>query len=311
MKEKETKSRKTLKLIGSIGIGTFIIVVVTLLFAFTDIKSIGNAEEKPYSDYLENKLLKDYQDCPEKTDREYLPRKMFCQLPDIPSNFREFEVLYEYGKIEDLELIPEAIWAQPEFSTVWSSQTVKKLQHPPENRFGAAYYPQIDNADAGIKIKQGDTAKHEFLVRNTPLSIFWLGMKLVPTYPEHQILDYEEIYINTLQDPEVAEECFDVEITPNLFTLAPSFPVMVYDHESEEYYKRLITIKIHVSEDCPVGNYIVGVNPTSPGKEYSDNYMFRTSEHRGGRQILTKYTSVGGYIGITRPYFRAFIEVEK
>ena len=308
VKKKDKQSHKTLKIIGSISIGATILIVMTLLFAFTDIRTQTEAtfRDKPYNDFLENTLLKDFPDCSEKTDRGYLPRKMFCQLPDKPTDYREWEVLYEHGKINDLETIPKEVWIQPEFSTAWNGQILQLLQNPLENRFGASYNPQIDNADSGITLSKGSTGRVNFIIRNTPLSIFFLGVKLKEVYPTHESLLFEDININTIQDPKIAKECFDITISPNEFALAPSFPVFV-NGEEDEYYTRMISVEIKVSEDCPSGDYIVAVNPTAPSGEFSDEYMLK--EFRG-KKILTKYSKVGGYIGIGRPFFRTFVTVK-
>lgn len=307
-REKDKSSNKTIKIIGSVLLGAGILVVVTLLFAFTDIKTVGFSENqaKPYSSFLEEDLLKDYPDCPEKVDRGYLPRKMFCQLPDLPSNYKSFKVLYDKGTINDLEIIPEDVWSQPEFSSAWTGQILGLLQNPQPSRIGAAYYPQVDNTDSGIKISQGRQGRVNFMIRNTPLSIFFLGVKLVPSFPKTQILEYESIKIETTQDPEIASKCFDVKITPNEFALAPSFPVFIYGEEGESYMQ-MVRVEIEVSDDCPKGDYIIAVNPVTPSNEFSDEYMLKQFR---GQEILTKYAKVGGYVGIDRPFFRAFVTVE-
>jgi hypothetical protein len=303
----ERNSHKTIKIVGSIITGALIIVGFVALFAYMDIRAVGEAtDEKPYSDFLENTLLENFPDCPGKYDREYLPRKMFCQLPDKSKDFNEYMILYSYGRIEDLERIPKDVWIQPEFSTSWTGEILKILQHPPEDRIGGGgQLPQIDNADAGIILSRGDTGRLNFIVRNSPLSIFFLGMTLRETYPAYQTLEFEDINIQTTQNPDTARQCFNVNITPDEFALAPSFPVIVYDEEYQ--YSKMIRVLITVNDDCPPGEYVLGINPAPPSKEFSNDYYEK--EFRG-KKILTKYSSVGGFIGIDRPFFRAFINVK-
>ncbi len=308
MEREDKNSNKTIKILGSIIVGALIIVGAVGIFTFTDIRSIGEASngDKPYSSFLEENLLGDYPDCPEKADRGYLPRKMYCQLPDKNQDFDEYMVLFEYGKINDLQKIPKDVWIQPEFSTTWNGQVLGLLQNPSENRIGGgAKLPRTDNADAGITLTKGETGRLNFIIRNSPLSIFFLGMQLQDTYPAHQTLHHEDINIETTQDPKQARECFDVEITPNQFALAPSFPVIIYTEEYE--YAKMIDVVITVKDDCPAGEYILGVNPYTPSEEFSDNYL---EKEFNGKKILTKYSEVGGYLTLDRPFFRAFITVE-
>jgi len=306
-REENKNSHKTIKILGSILLGAIIIVSAVAIFAFTDIKTITFAtNDKPYSSYLEEELLGSYPDCPDKADREYLPKKMFCQLPDKNKDFEEYMVLYEHGKIKDLESIPLNVWVQPEFSSTWNGQVLKLLQYPEPNRIGGgAKLPRTDNADAGITLSPGDTGRVNFIIRNSPLSIFFLGMQLEENYPAYQSLHYEDINIETTQDPDQARECFDVAITPNEFALAPSFPQIVY---TEDYhYAEMIKVKIKVNEDCPSGKYVLGVDPKAPSSEFSDNYF---GKEYNGKKILTKYSEVGGYLALDRPFFRTFITVE-
>jgi len=318
----QQKPKKKVSLVLAFGILTiFIISILSIAF----IKETVANKNKPYSDFLDKELLKDYPNCDFKlsdpstwfnhrTGVEGLPTKMFCQLPEKPKDFERWKIIYQHGKVSDLSNIPTNVWAQPDVSPNWNGQILRLLQNPDPNRIGAGYAPQIDYADVGTTVSPGDETEVNFIVRNIATTIFWIGIKLEPVYPKMGSIDYQDIHIKTIQDPKTAEECFDINITPQEFALAPSFPVFVWDDKNQAYYARMINVKIKAKPDCPKGHYVLGINPTTPSQEFSEEYMLK--EYKGSR-LLNKYSPIGGsksnvgaFIGIDRPFFRCFITVE-
>ena len=318
----QQKPKKKISLVLAMGVLTiFVVGIISIAFLNQTLAS----KNKPYSDFLDKELLKDYPNCDfelshpstwfhHRAGVEGLPTKMFCQLPPRPKDYDRWKVLYQHGKINNLRDVPTDVWSQPDISPNWNGQILKLLQNPDPNRFGAGYAPQIDYADVGTTVKPGEETQVNFIVRNVATTIFWIGMKMEPVYPKMGSIDYQDIHIKTIQDPEVAKKCFDIEITPQEFALAPSFPVFVWDDQNQAYYARMINVKIKANPDCPKGHYVLGINPTAPSKKFSDEYMLKTYK---GSRILNKYSPIGGtksnvgaFIGIDRPFFRCFITVE-
>ena len=60
-------------------------------------------------------------------------------------------------------------------------------------------------------------------------------------------------------------EYFEVEITPNEFTLSPTFPVF------EDGWVKKIQVKIIAKKDMEAGNYVLGFNVAPPSNEYGRN----------------------------------------
>jgi hypothetical protein len=273
---------------------TFLVVVTVLVL------NNRNSQEKahPWNDYLDE-LLKSYPDCkgkdmglrtanPEKYG--YLPRKMFCQLPPLNQRFENFMSIFKTGKVADIQSYDESFWAQPEMMTSFDSQVLAVLQNPDSRRFGVTL-PAVVPADAEAEVYPGSNFVMYTTVRSSPLGLFYLGLKPVVTFPDK--------YESNEQQVKNASEYVHVSFTPEQYTLAPSWPVYIYNKTGGESYVKLVGMNVSVAENAPLGTYIIGMEFGQPDREYS---LSELHEH------LNMYTS-SMFGGISRPWYVLILRV--
>jgi len=122
------------------------------------------------------------------------------------------------------------------------------------------------------------------------------GVKLTPAYPESGAIEDFQLFPDgtktVTQTPSDTEKYITAQFDPEEFVLEPSFPVF----KSE--WAKLIRMRITVNESTPKGKYVVGMDITSPSKEFNEEMQWK---------YKTEY-KVGGF-GIGRPFFRVFIQV--
>lgn len=248
--------------------------------------------QQKWSSYLDG-LLEQYPDCPEGSlglrdttpdNYDYLPRKMFCQLPPMSEVFMRFKVLYDTGKIADINEWGPDIWAQPEMLPSYGGQMVPVLQNPDPSRYGISI-PAVTPADAGADVYPDTQFTLYTTVRTGALGNFYLGLRPVAIYPA--------VFKSKSQDPASISKYFDVSFTPEQFTLAPSWPVYIYNESSGEKYVYLVGMTIHAKPETPSGTYYIGMNFAPPSTEYNQRELHK---------YLNLYTSsIMG--GITRPWY--------
>jgi len=122
------------------------------------------------------------------------------------------------------------------------------------------------------------------------------GVRLAPAYPASGAIEDFQLFPDgtksVTQTPDDTAKYIKVEFEPEQFVLEPSFPLF----KSE--WAKLIRMRVTVNESTPKGKYIVGMDITSPSKEFNDDMLW---------EYKTEY-KVGGF-GIGRPFFRVFIQV--
>jgi len=116
-------------------------------------------------------------------------------------------------------------------------------------------------------------------------------MNLISTYPKEGSVASHEI----VQDPNKVSNYFDVEITPKIFLLDPSFPSF------ESNWAQKIKTKISIDPNTPTGKYLIGIVTTDVPREQTDKWV---------RKYKLGYISPAG-VGIAtgRPTQQILIEV--
>ena len=291
MEGRKDKIRKN-KIVEFFLVYGLAILVMLVIIGGAIYIGVNNKEEvKPYSKDLEVRLT-NFEDCPDKLNRGYLPRKMFCQIPNLPDDFEEMMILVEYQKITDLSLINESYWKQPEFFPNW--EMVLPVLQTTTNRVGVTI-PNTYPADAGLSLKAGDSIDVIFFMRSSPQSYFYKGINLYATYPEETTLLQElpDGTTSIIQDVDKVDSYFEVTYTPDTFILEPSYPVF------REGWAKKIVITINAKSNTPKGYYVLGTEITSPNAEQDLEWLLK---------YKTKY-STGGIQKIDRPWHQTYIKV--
>ncbi len=274
-----------------------LIVMALLIMTVTACKT-EDAEEKPYSEALEERLAKELSNETRTESRpDYLPAAMFSRLPGFPEDFYRVKTLIELGRIVDLENLGPEYWMQPEFFPHFEDIGVPLLQQPPEDRWGAygiAVYP----ADSVSTIVAGESLDIYFFIKSNYLVETYQGINFEVKYPDSATIEsgfeMPDGTKNVRQNSSEVEAYFDVKIDKNPFILEPNFPI--YNVNGT----RKIRITVTVSEDTPPGNYVVTLDTGNVPEEHEQKWL---------KEYLNLYTS-GGMTKIDRPYYQAFIQIK-
>jgi hypothetical protein len=279
-----------------------VILVLIILFGTTkckqsDVEPLLDSE-RPYSDVLVRRLQgsAEANTSPTNIRPDYLPSQMFINLPDMPNDFFQIRQLIRLGRITDFENLEPEYWMQPEFFPYFEEIALPLLQNPPENRWGAygiAVYP----ADWVSVVSPGDNLDLYFFIKSGYIVETFQGINLVNIFPESaQMTTGIELpggIKSVNQNTQMAEEYFDVKITPDLFVLEPNFPIYRINGTIK------VKLSINVSENTPSGDYVIALDTAEVPDDYEQAWI---------REHLNMYTS-GGMTKIDRPYYQAFIRV--
>ena len=169
----------------------------------------------------------------------------FKGIPEKPNDFDAYTRDIWKGAFVELCDLPEEYWKQPEFyGSSWENGKEKFYDNPNYGMWGVYGQGNIPR-EIGYtftNLKKGD----EF-----ELCTFFHNGFGVWTYQGFKLIPYGE------------NEYFEIEITPNEFTVFPTFPVF------EDGWTKKINIKIKVKEIPPQGTYILGFTSNAPSEEYA------------------------------------------
>lgn len=269
-------------------------IFVLVLFTLIGSLYVTAENNTQYNVAYYYKILAGYPDCPDKIDRGYLPRKMFCELPDMPKNFQTKKDWVQYYIETDMDYIEQEYWMQPEFEPSWVNK-VGLLQFPPENRHGGWGYSSYPG-DTIISVNKGSSSKVSNFLRTEVFINKYQGMKLNVVIPETaNIPPGNEINGKQVvtQDPEITKKYIDLDIKEDLFILTPSFPIYTKD------YAKKVEMKINVARNTPPGIYVIGYKVGSPSDEQNVEW----------RRKYMNFYEPGGSIGYDRPTYQVFIQV--
>jgi len=261
------KFRKGLKDGITLGVVlTLLVIILGLLIKSSaypqesGIEKTNNTWNKPYNEEYA-KQMNTWPDCPEKKDRGYLPRQVFCELPDFPDDFERVRNEYKLGRLQLYEIKPD-YWKQPEWLPTFMNIMLPLLQNPDFNRFGVTPAP---GSSPNEFVREGDFTKEsvrfDFLSMSPINTIMYSGVKIVPLWLEEGTMELNKFSDGTNhieQDPEMINKYFDIEITPDLFLLEPTTPRFLY------HWNEKIKVVITAKPNLPKGKYMLAITYTTP-----------------------------------------------
>jgi hypothetical protein len=283
-------------------------ILLLLILSTVTIFIIGSKNTNPYSKELTALIDAELSDAKNQVSRpDYLPKEMFSELPKFPSDLYQRRVLLKYNLIEYTGWEPGSeYWLQPEWSNNFESIWLPLIQNPPVNRWGAAGY-SVNPGDVLVQVIrgkdfEGTSLKSFTYLRSGPLIQTYQGITINTFFPASGSIaegfatfsDRTKIatnpsdlskYINV--SVEIIDEVPD-RVSGNTVVIEPSFPIF------KKGYAVKLVIRADLSKDIPAGKYVIGVSLDAPTKEYLT--------------IGTKYKP-GGDVGIGRPWYQMFIEV--
>lgn len=166
-------------------------------------------------------------------------------IPEMPDDFYAYTREIWGGAYVELCDLPEEYWRRPEFyGDSWKISKANFYDNPNYKMWGVYGQGNVPR-EIGYSfenLKKGD----EF----TLCSFFHNGFG-VWTYQGFELVPVGE------------NEYFDIEITPNEFIMAPTFPVF------EKEWVKKITITIKVKETPPKGTYVFGFTAEKPSDDFS------------------------------------------
>jgi len=198
-----------------------------------------------------------------------LNTSIFENLPPFPKDFSVIDKQVESLNFDNIN-ITENYYKQPEFYPTWESSGVGGFKSPPQGRIGIlgmGAYP----ADRAINMNRSGEAT---------VVVFFHSSWLVQTYQGMTL---------TVINPN--PEYFDVNLDKNELLIGPNYPRFDKD------WTQKVVIKIR-SKSVPAGNYLIGVNPTSPSRGKSIEWS----------QKYTPY--IDFFSGLDRPYVKIKVNIE-
>lgn len=188
-------------------------------------------------------------------ENKCIPEEVFSKLPLYRKNFtRELNS-------------PEQNWKQPEYYEF--EEGIEYYINTPRDylgQVGFGAYPSYRFFNA----KDGDEIK-----TFTYFHASWF------------VYNYQGIKLDIVMNDNI-RNYFDVYIEPDIFLLEPTFPYFEYN------WTQKITVIVKVKNNPPKGNYLIGVDTSSPPSEYSQKW----SENYKGR-----YIEAGGIVSIGKPFY--------
>jgi len=169
----------------------------------------------------------------------------YMRIPEKPNDFSAYSREIWGGEFVELCDLDGGYWKQPEFyGDSWKNAQEKFYDNPDYVMWGVYGQGSIPR-EIGYSfknLKKGDEFK---------LCTFFHNGFGVWTYQGFKLIPFGE------------NEYFKIEITPNEFITAPTFPVF------EDEWTKKIEIKIIVKETPPKGDYIFRFNTQPPSRDFS------------------------------------------
>ena len=234
-------------------------------------------------------------------EREYygLPTQMFANLPDMPRDFRQVQILYLQNKWN--YPIGRDYYNQPEWFPNFKLSGINNLKTVDPTRFGAYGY-MVYPSDSVITLSKSTktSGNRTFWMRPSWIIVMPQGIHLVTSYPSSALIESPFFVLadgskGVNQIPSDASQYFEVTVSPELFLLKPNFPIF----NPESTIAVNVTIKLRSDVVVPVGNYVIGIDTGAVPEEQEKAWI---------REYMTKYVS-GSMIHISRPYYQAFVSV--
>jgi hypothetical protein len=208
-----------------------------------------------------------------------VPEEVFRKLPDYPRDFEDVKKHIMSLETTKREYSEEYYYQQPEFygnsfieeGLSYYTKLSKPRNFTYMNVMGYGVYP----SDVKIEIDK----EYDFI---TYLHTSWgvvkyQGLSLDVVYPENS---------------DITEECFDVLITPSTFLLGRTY--LSFDPD----WTKKVKINIKASEDCPKGDYFIGITPINVPKEFENEWL---------KLYGNGYMSLG-MVGLGRPLIQIYVE---
>ncbi len=267
-----------------------IVAVIGIFISVIGLMSINTAQSTTCDDSQRPKY---FDDC------EF--QNMFYQsLPDMPEDFFSLRntFLYRYIKYTD-KVLDKTYWIQPEWYPNYNSpggglEAIKAYNGRAITVWSAGVYP----SDFFISTKPGRNITVYVWVSNIHHQVKYEGIHLQKAYPACD--EFEDRGFNignstTCQNVTYAMQNIDINISPDMFLLTPTWPS--YTNE----YRKIIQINVSISDSINEGRYVVGFNVKNPPEEFNEQY----------------YSEYGfGYTGSIREFhvdqpaeYRLFIDV--
>jgi len=244
-------------------------------------------------------------------DNRCIDSIVFSRLPSYPENFDEIDLGVYFGKYGWNEhFSPKApdeyYWKQPEFYPEFEvAENIEYYLSVKNIGNGKVEYSGVRVGVSGYGVYPGDTVVSnihtgEDLKVVTYLHAGWFiekyqGMELKVVYPNRgEVKLGANETVSVIQDPDEVKNYFDVNLTPSLVLLEPSFPVF------QPNWTQKITVIAHVKENTPAGDYLIGITPFEPPPEKSDEWVYQYG--------IFKYVDAG-MADIGRPHLQIFVRV--
>jgi len=180
----------------------------------------------------------------------------FRFIPEKPDDFEAVKREAYAGTISMCN-VDEEYYKQPEFYPSWKNakRMYEEYSWSHWGRHGYTAFPLSMTYDVE-NMKKGDEINLCSFFANGWAVWTWQGFKLKP----------------------VENEFFSIDITPDLFVLDPTYPIV-----GDDYIKK-ITLKITAKQDIPLGTYEVGFTDESP----SDYFNKKQTELTLAQQVKDK-----------------------
>ena len=249
-----------------------------------------------------NQVIHDYQvldficenipDCPDKQQRNPLPRQMFCNLPDKNKDFSKYVTQYQLLRL-GMDDMPYDVWIQPEFIPTWDTTIISFYKNIKLNRRGVPTLG-ISPAEWVFYPEKGQSYTIYTKVEMAQYVMYYLGVQPQVEWPNTGAMQYNKWSDGTsiITNPPNASKWFTVGFNKDEFLFTPTYPQYTLD------YAQQMVLNITVSPDTPKGKYVFYVNFVAPPADIDKAYI---------KQYLNLYDN-GQYL--VKPYFRIFMEVD-
>lgn len=231
-----------------------------------------------------------------------IPDVVFVNLPNMPHDFKEIDLLVSFSQLPSMlnfsvQYPDSAYYLQPEFFPTWEESGINTYT-PLKDGYKPAYigiegygaYP----GDLIIRgAVPGDTLRTTSFWHSSWGVATYQGTKVDRVFPANGETDGGAMVVN--QDPELVAKYINVTVTPEVILMEPSFPFF------QKGWVQPVRMEMQLSSDIPKGNYLVGLIPSE---------LPRAIRGIWNREHRLQFVEVGGFLGVSRPTFQAFIVVE-
>ncbi len=186
-------------------------------------------------------------------------QKVFADLPGFPENFKIIRRDFYDGNLRDYTKIGENYWKQPEWYPSFEQTGLNWFNSHDYQRWGVHGYGFFPGklSFTVVNMSKGDVLTANSVLHTSWGIETWQGMHLIPVYNK---------------------QLFDVELSPDLLLLEPTFPKFYSN------WTQLVKYKIVAKERILPGTYNFSLSITPPPSEKGDNWTWYTLDQVTGRQ---------------------------